>query len=250
MQKISITMVHMVRFWELDFFRGVAIIMMAVFHLVFDLYYFGGYGIDVGSGFWLYFARATALIFVFLVGICLAISYERNNERFLIKNLKRGVKVFGFGLLITAITFLAFKNNFIVFGVLHFIGVAVIISMFFLRFKYLNLLLAIVFIVVGFYLSGLVFNFPWLVWIGLQPTGFYTFDYFPIFPWFGVVLLGVFAGKKLYSGGNRQFKIVEASNSLSKLFSFLGRHSLVIYLIHQPIIISILYLFGIIQFAI
>ena len=240
-------MVSVVRFWELDFFRGMAIIMMAVFHLVFDLYYFGAYGVDVGSGFWLYFARATAFIFVFLVGVCLSISYGKTPVKFWLKNAKRGLKVFGFGLLITALTFLAFKNNFIVFGVLHFIGVSVVLSIVFVRFNYLNLLFSVGFIAVGFYLAGLVFSFPWLVWAGLEPAGFYTFDYFPLFPWFGVILFGLFVGKNLYSNGKRQFKIKEVSNLPVKGFGFLGRHSLVIYLIHQPIIIFILYIFGIIQ---
>ncbi len=242
-------MVHILRFWELDFLRGLAIIMMIVFHLIFDLYYFGGYGFDVNSGFWLYFARATALIFVTLVGICLAISYNRSSGNFWVKNLERGLKVFGFGLLITLITFLVFKNNFIVFGILHFIGVSVILSILFLRFTYLNLVLSAVFIIIGFYLYSLVFDFSWLIWLGLEPSNFYTFDYFPIFPWFGAILFGIFLGKKIYSQGERRFRVKEISNPLIKLFSFLGRHSLIIYLIHQPIIVSILYLLGIIQFG-
>ena len=57
------------RFWEIDALRGVAIIMMVIFHTVFDLNYFGSYGFDLYSGLWFYVARATATIFIFLVGV-------------------------------------------------------------------------------------------------------------------------------------------------------------------------------------
>ncbi len=242
-------MVYITRFWELDFLRGIAIIMMAIFHLLFDLYYFGGYSIDVNSGFWLIFARATAFIFLFLIGICLSISYSKRPNRIWLKNLKRGLKVFGFGLIITAVTFLAFGGGFIVFGVLHFIGISVILSSVFLRFGKLNILFTLVFLLFGFYIQGFIFDFPWLLWLGLQPTGFYTFDYFPIFPWFGVILLGVFFGGVFYKNGNRMFRIMDLGrHNTTKVFNFLGKHSLIAYLLHQPIIVLILYLLGLIHF--
>ncbi len=243
-------MVYVNRFWELDFLRGLAIIMMVIFHLIFDLYYFGGYGFDVNSGFWLVFARVTALIFLTLIGICLTISYNKNSDKIWAKNLKRGLKVFGFGLIITGITWFFFKESFIVFGILHFIGISVILSPIFLRFNRLNLLLAVIFIIFGFYLYSLSFGFPWFVWLGLQPQTFYTFDYFPIFPWFGVVLFGMFLGKTLYTKNKRRFRLKDVSNRPMRLFGFLARHSLVIYLIHQPIIIFVLYTLHIITLPI
>ncbi|HLD88958.1 MAG TPA: heparan-alpha-glucosaminide N-acetyltransferase [Candidatus Nanoarchaeia archaeon] len=238
------------RFWEIDFLRGIAIVMMIIFHLMFDLAYFGSYSINVSSGFWLYFARATALMFIFLVGISLALSFSKagNLRKWRIKNLKRGLVVFFFGLIITLITWLFLREEFIIFGILHFIGISIIISMFFIDLKHWNLLLGIFLISLGIWLSDFTFNFPWLLWLGFQPASFYTLDYYPLLPWFGVVLIGIYFGGLLYKKNTRKFKIPDFSKSLLvKLFGFLGRNSLLIYLMHQPILIVLLYVLGIVK---
>src|SRR3989338_17064 len=238
------------RFWEIDFLRGIAIVMMIIFHLMFDLAYFGSYSINVSSGFWLYFARATALMFIFLVGISLALSFSKagNLRKWRIKNLKRGLVVFFFGLIITLITWLFLREEFIIFGILHFIGISIIISMFFIDLKHWNLLLGIFLISLGIWLSDFTFNFPWLLWLVFQPASFYTLDYYPLLPWFGVVLIGIYFGGLLYKKNTRKFKITDFSKSLLvKLFGFLGRNSLLIYLMHQPILIVLLYVLGIVK---
>lgn len=241
------------RFWEIDFLRGIAIIMMIIFHFLYDLVYFGGYGFDIWSGFWLFFARTTALIFIFLVGISLTLSYSRATRAKLtkrrrinlpLKYIKRGLRIFGYGLLITAATFLFLENGVIVFGILHFIGVAIILAYPLIRYSYSNLVLGIVFIAAGFYLSSFTLNFSWLLWLGLKQAGFYTLDYFPIFPWLGVVLIGLFAGNILYKDYKRRFRIREiGSLQVIKQLCYIGRHSLLIYLIHQPVLIALLYMF-------
>ncbi|MCX6818607.1 MAG: heparan-alpha-glucosaminide N-acetyltransferase domain-containing protein, partial [Candidatus Aenigmarchaeota archaeon] len=68
--------------------------------------------------------------------------------------------------------------------------------------------------------------------------------YFPILPWFGVILIGIFFGNKLYPNAKRSFNIIDLSKfRIIKLLSFLGRHSLFIYLLHQPVIIIIVNIF-------
>jgi uncharacterized membrane protein len=92
----------------------------------------------------------------------------------------------------------------------------------------------------GIILELFTINSGALIWLGLQPINFSTVDYFPLLPWFGVVLIGLYFGKLLYAGGQRTFAL---KHELSKKnpICFLGRHSLLIYLIHQPIFIAILY---------
>src|SRR5918995_6750636 len=85
------------RFWEVDAARGVAIVMMIVYHLTYDLQTFGGYGIQATSGFWAHFADATASAFLFLVGISLAISYWRAGPGHFGKYLRRGVRILAYG---------------------------------------------------------------------------------------------------------------------------------------------------------
>ena len=106
-------------------------------------------------------------------------------------------------------------------------------------------LAAIFFILIGIYLDKLTFNTSLFIWLGLTPAGFSTVDYFPIFPWFGIVLVGMFVGNVLYKNYSRSFKLKDLSSKKEvKLLSFLGRHSLIIYLIHQPIIITLLVILG------
>ncbi len=237
------------RFWEIDFLRGIAILMMIVFHFMFDLNYFGIFSVDVYSGFWWLFARITAIIFIFLVGVSLTLSYSRARKKMTGKQLTRkyllrGLRIFGYGLLITLTTWLFLPNGFIIFGVLHFIGIAIIISRPFLGRTWLNLLLGLVLICIGIGLQLVIFSFPWLMWLGLRPAAFYTLDYFPLLPWFGLVLIGIFFGNKLYPAGGRMLRIWERSKPPISQLCFLGRHSLLIYLIHQPILIAVLFAMG------
>src|SRR3989338_3381586 len=78
-------------------------------------------------------------------------------------------------------------------------------------------------------LESMAFDFPWLLWLGMMPYSFTTLDYFPLLPWLGVFMIGMAVGKQFYLKGKRRFKIKEVN---AKIFGFLGRHSLIIYLLH------------------
>ncbi len=229
------------RFWEIDFLRGIAVVLMIFFNYAFTLRYFGVYTIEGGWNFWWLFPRIIAGTFIFLMGVSLTLSHSQGwNFK---KYLFRGLKIFGYGLAITLVTWLYMREGFVVFGILHLIGLSTIMAYPLLKHARLSLLLGAVFIFAGYLLSGQTFDFPWLVWLGLVPAGFYTIDYFPLLPWFGVTLFGIAFGNLLYPGGKRGFKISTADNAPVKMFSFLGRHSLIIYLAHQPVLLAFLYLF-------
>lgn len=231
------------RFWEIDLLRGLAVIIMIVFHFLFDLIFFANYSIDLYSGFWYWIGRLAAVSMLFLVGVSLTISFNRKKQSFGFFFL-RGIKIFALGLFITLITFLFLPQGTIWFGVLHSIGFSIILGYFFIKRKKLALIIGSILILIGIFLSQFSFNFAWLLWLGLFPKNFYTFDYFPLLPWFGIVLLGIFAGNKFYAQGNRSFELKESGNNLfAKIVSFLGRNSLTIYLIHQPILILFLKIF-------
>jgi len=243
------------RFWEVDFLRGTAIVMMIIFHFLYDLDYFGVLELNLFFGFWRYFAYATASIFIFLVGVSLTLSYsrtvkEKTGKELFTKYLFRGIKIFSWGIVITLITFIFLPDGVILFGVLHLIGISVILAYPFIKYTCRNLVIGILFILTGLYIEGLSFNSMWLLFLGLRPESFHTYDYFPLLPWFGVVLVGIFAGNILYSGYKRKFGIPEISNFIFiKILCFSGRHSLLIYLIHQPILVALLYLSGAVSYG-
>ena len=231
-----------VRFWEIDSLRGIAIVFMITFHVFFDLGYNGIFPSVSGNIPISIIGKIAFIMFLFISGISLSLSYSKTLSKgekpVFTKYLKRGLYVFGYGLIITVVTKLYLKDGFIIFGILHLIGVSIIISYPLLRFVKLNFILGILVLISGFFLSVLSLPFPWLLWLGLKPENFYTLDYFPIFPYYGLVLLGIAFGNHYYKSYKRRFYLSDlSSKSFVKFFGFLGRHSLFIYLVHQPIII-------------
>ena len=232
------------RFPEIDTARGIAILMMIVFHTVFDLNFFMIAPVNVATGFWRCFAMATASLFLLVVGISLVVSHARSAAKLsgpaLIKKfLFRGAGIFALGLLVTLATWLYLHEGFIIFGILHLIGISVMLSQLFFRFGKYNIFLGMFCIAGGFFI-GTVHGPIWLIPLGIQPASFASVDYTPIIPWFGAVLVGMGVGEFLYSGGIRRFAAPHLPERIIRPLSFLGRYSLVIYLVHQPVIILLL----------
>lgn len=238
------------RFWEIDVLRGIAIVMMIVFHFLYDLNYFNIYRLSLYSGYFLIYVYLIGIFFFLLVGISLTLSYNTVKENLSIRQIQlkyifRGLKIFCLGLLITLISFVILEEGYIIFGVLHCIGISIILAYPFLNFRYLNALIGFFLIFIGLILKNFTFDFIYLVWLGVKPAQFYTIDYFPLLPWFGVVLIGIFIGNILYPKHNRSFILKDLSGIKTiRFFSFLGRHALIIYFIHQPILLTVIYFFS------
>lgn len=229
--------------------------MMAFYHLSYDLETFGGYGLDVTTGWWAFFSDTIASLFLFLVGVSLAISHARavagapGRGTLFYKYLFRGLRIIGYGMLLTLVTWYL-GVGIIVFGILHLIGVSIILAYPLLRFRLANLFLGLGVFAVGEYmrLQGVSSASPWLLPFGVVPENLFMPDYRPLLPWFGVVLIGLFFGNVLY--GRREVLFRETGVPLlARPLGFLGRSSLLIYLIHQPIIIALLVLFGVVEFG-
>lgn len=240
------------RIWEVDAWRGVAITTMVIYHFMWDLRAFAGLNVALQQGFWFYFQRFTATSFILLVGISLVISYNRARQQkggldgLYWKFFQRGLKILGIGMIITVIIALAnaFMPGFqgrIDFGVLHFIGTAIIIAYPFLRFRWLNLLFAAVFFAASYAIKEVPVDTLAFVWLGFEPPNYYYLDYFPLVHWFSVILIGIFIGNTLYANGERQFSLPDLSSFFPiNVLQFLGRRSLLIYAIHQPILLVLL----------
>ena len=236
------------RYWELDYLRALAIVWMVVFHLLWDLDYFG---LIPGEIFNAYMSwPGLRVVFFFLVGVSLTISYRRTQlaglqgGRLYQKYLLRGLATFVWGMVITLVVTVAGTGS-ILFGTLHSIGLSVMIAYPLLRFTIPNLFVGVGLIALGWYLSEFVsVGFSWLLWLGFQPVGYTSLDYFPLLPWFGVVCLGIFVGNLMYAPAGRRFRLPDLpDNRALKTIQLIGSNALPIYLIHQPI------LFGIVALA-
>lgn len=239
------------RLWEIDTVRGIAVVLMVFYHLVWDLAYFGAYSGTMYATAWQVLARGIGTTFIFLLGVSLTLRYDRlkpalSKRQLFGKFLLRGAKIFGWGMVITVVTYLALGSGFIVFGILHLLGLSTVLAYPFLRSRWASLAGGVVVISLGVYLNQQLSPSPWLIWLGVRQLGRHMVDYYPIFPWFGPTLLGAFAGLTLYPGGSPRFTLPDLSSAVPiRGLSFLGRHSLVIYLVHQPIMLAILVLLGV-----
>ena len=240
------------RFIELDMLRGLAIILMIFAHILWDLDYFGV--VPINSIIFSSLQSFVPHMFFFIVGVCLIINVKKKNlrmekERKYFKHLAfRGLKIICIGIGLSILSLIFIPKTPVFFGVLHCIGLSIILSIPFLKFRRHNVLFAFVLLFIGFLFSQVIIENPNMLHLilGLRPANIWNFtvDYFPIFPWFGFVVLGISVGDILYSRNERRFRFPNIEEyKPAKLFSWFGRHSLGLYLIHQPIITGFLYLF-------
>jgi uncharacterized membrane protein len=228
------------RFWEIDVLRTVAVAMMVTFHALYLLEFFGIRNTGVLGAcpyeFWWCFPRVTGGMFIFLAGVSLTISQARGKR--ISGFMMRGLKIFGCGMAITLITLLISRTDWVRFGILHFFGIAFILAPFFLGFRFINLIVGVAAMTLGICLQGVSLDLPWLLW--LIPHSFTTWDYWPLLPWFGLLLVGMFAGKMSYPEGNRRFPVPEFSNRVTSALTLPGRHPLAAYFAQWPLIIGVL----------
>ena len=241
------------RFWEVDLLRGIAILLMVFYHFAFDLNYFGLVKIDVNSGIFLSLARLTVTLFLLLVGLSLYLSLSRaerlgRQDRFKRRLFRRSAWILSLALCITIVTYLLLGRGYIVFGALHLIGLSLLLAYPFLGMGWKNFIFGSVLIILGLYVQDISVEHYWLLWLGLAPAGFYSLDYVPVLPWFGVVLFGVGLGGLLFPGYRRRLSLLDRSPvsgcSWARLLCYLGRNSLAVYLVHQPLIIMFMILAG------
>jgi uncharacterized membrane protein len=234
------------RYWEIDTARGIAIVMMMFFHIIFDLTFFDIIAWPGSPSYWRLFAAITAALFLFLVGLSFSISaahasLSMDRWHWYLKYLKRGLGIFTLGIGITIVTWFYLGTGYVVFGILHLIGVSLIILPLFYRYTWLPLATGAGLIFIGIWVQDIT-GPSYLLWLGVHPDLFYSVDYTPLVPWFGVVLIGLWVGKTLYPAGQKRYFCKTAIPVLARGLMFLGRHSLLIYLVHQPVIVSLIML--------
>ena len=233
------------RFIELDILRGFAIILMIFLHILWDLDYFGL--LPLNKDIYQIQKFVPALFFI-LLGTCLIVSKNRkmlnpkyNNYLYNKHLVFRGLKILGCGIAISIVTLIFIPDRPIFFGVLHCIGLSLILSIPFVRFKSYNILFALIILISSLFIGNLTLEDPSIfhLAIGIHYSNIaqHTVDYFPLIPWFGFCLLGIALGNIFYKDNKRQFNLPDISRYKSfTVFSWLGKHSLAIYLFHQPII--------------
>ncbi len=219
------------RIWEVDALRFIAIILMLIYHLVFDLKEYLNVDVNYEEFHWYIIGISSAIIFMFISGVSSGLS----------KNpIKRGVQVLACGMLVTLVSFIFFKDMYIRFGILHFLGVCMIISPALRKMDDLTLLLiGLACVITGIYIENITINIPYLLPLGFKYRGFHSFDYYPLIPYLSVYILGILVFRNYYKERKSIFKKELYSNFIRKI----SEKSLFIYLIHQPIYYALILLY-------
>jgi uncharacterized membrane protein len=234
------------RIWEVDFLRGVSIILMVGYHLLYDLGEmvglgsFLGFSTNLSTRAWTIAEYFFAGLFVILSGISSTLSRS---------NVRRALKLFAVALLVTGATFVFDRSSTILFGILHCLAASILIYGLTMEKAGATVCAAagaavIVFsAVLPVALKDVPIRFDWLLPFGIHTTNFSSFDYFPLLPWLGIFLAGTALGKSVYAP--RQ-SLIPKRLPVS-FVNIAGRHSLLIYIVHQPIILAILYVLRLIR---
>lgn len=221
------------RIWELDALRGLFILCMTVIHLPGNLAQFGGLEMGTFPAWWGVVSTYGHILFILISGICVTLAA---------RSFRRGVVVFGAGLLISYVTLymelvMDMGTMRIWFGMLHMLGACMMLYPIFKKLPpWALLLIGISMVGLGLWLRTFRISVDFLFPLGLRGNKIYRGrDYFPLFPGMGWFLIGAFLGKTLYRRKTTLLPKVNSHNPILRFFQFCGRHSLFIYLAHQPV---------------
>ncbi len=218
---------------------------MVVYHAFFVLTFFGNWNLSMNEGWWEILANVVRFIFLSLVGVGMVISYEgvrkKGGSYFdgIFRQWKRGTIVLLAAFAVSIVTYIVVPEQYVRFGILHLIGVSIFVLSFLLGVwkKYLALMFSFLSFIFAYY-------FP--------SDGMVSIDYFPLFPWIGIVSMGIFLGYIFYTGGangsvRSRFDFKFLKSVYPKPLYWLGKKALIVYLLHVPLIIGIFWLLGLIS---
>ena len=231
------------RIAALDMARGLALIAMTTFHFSWDLEYFGYAEPGMTSAFaWKWYAHTIAFTFLVLSGFSLALAHGGGIRRDAF--LRRLLQISAAAAVISAATWFATPDRFVFFGILHQLALGSVIALVFVRLPaVMTFLAALAFLAIPSVFRSSFFELPVFWWTGLAETLPLSNDYVPVFPWTGAILLGLSLGIYVLrrERAPRLAVLTGALNQPTRALSFLGKHSLAYYLIHQPVLFGLLY---------
>lgn len=243
----------------IDTVRGITILSMIGFHACWDLYYFG-LGItldDLNSTPFHIWQQSICWTFIFISGYCFLLGHH---------HIKRSAMCLGGGILITVITGIFVQDQIDIFGVLWLLGISGFITIlwdkvYIYLFKNRKLFAVLGFIscvflfvlfrnvnegFLGFEGWNLIrlpkelYNGYFMTLLGFMMPGFYSSDYFSIIPWFFLYLAGYYT-RRILENSSFEKNVLSLNIKPFGLMNKIGRHSLIIYLLHQVVLFAIFY---------
>jgi uncharacterized membrane protein len=228
------------RYPIIDTIRGFAILAMMAYHFGFDLTMQGYIVQDLNHSLpWLVARSIILSTFLFVAGFSLALAQHHSAK----KCWLRLARISACAILVSVGSYFMFPYSWIYFGVLHFMVLASLVCWFLARYESWILPFALAALGLGLFYQSATFDQPMLQWLGMMTHKPITEDYVPIFPWLGVMLIGLYVGKLALQ---KQFTWLLLSSTPKTLtpVGWLGRHSLAVYMLHQPVLLGLLWIYG------
>ncbi|HMN72951.1 MAG TPA: heparan-alpha-glucosaminide N-acetyltransferase [Rhodoblastus sp.] len=229
------------RIAALDMARGAALVAMFAYHLTWDLADFDY--IDARAPFspqMRLFSHVIACAFLFIAGLSLALARRDPFDWFGYR--RRIALIAGAAALVTAASWFLFPQAIIFFGILHCIAAASVLALPFVFLPWPAALAAgVALFALPFFVQSPAFDAPALIWTGLGVRIPTSNDFRPLLPWAGALLVGLGVG--LFTrdrGGFDALRRIPGTSLPARLLAFGGRHSLAVYLIHQPVFFALL----------
>ena len=219
----------------LDGWRGAACLLMLVYHLLFDFVIFGWLRYEALLSLpMVVFESVIAWSFILCAGISAVLTRS---------NLRRGLVTLAAGGIVTAVSYLIGAP--IRFGILQFLGLAMLIYAAVgscaarLPEKLAPIVYAVLFVGTQLLTAHIRVGVRWLFWLGFLYEGFVSFDYFPLLPYIFLFLLGSWVGAEICEKRDR---LAFLDKKAPGFLTWTGRHTLWIYLIHQPVLFGVCWL--------
>lgn len=226
-----------------DLLRGLALVAMAIYHFAWDLGFFAIADLKVTEHpLWIAFARATAGSFLALAGVSLVLGHgEAIRPR---SFLRRLAMIAAAAAAITLASWYADPDSTIWFGILHCIAVSSVLGLAFLRLPVaLVIAAALACLAAPAFLTSPAFNAPVWLWLGLASEPLPSDDYNPLLPWFGMALIGIAAARLAPRiVAKEDWPRWQPGHAITRALCLAGRHSLLVYLLHQPLLLGLLWL--------
>ena len=214
---------------------------MVVYHAAYDLTVYDGANLDLSGPAWSIVQHGTASLFLGLVGISFAVAWDRSlrgrgRRAAVVRTLRRAVMVLAAGVLVSMATYIVDPQTYVRFGILQLIGISMLLLPLFVPLRELAAIVGLGVMALGPLAAQAPAASPLLLPFGAMPAGFESVDYFPILPWFGVVLIGYAIGSYVYVRHRAARGTGLIGNPPAGL-TWPGRHALPIYLVHQPVLL-------------
>lgn len=246
----------MSRLPEVDFIKGLATITMIIFHVFYMSSQMNLKQFDFDKGILLSFARFAQIVFITTIGINLALSYQSNKNdtsKFHHKQTKRSLVLGTIASIITITTMYIFPDKYVKFGIMHFAAISIFMYQW-ITFSEPLVALSVVGILVLNFMRPILIPFfhrfvhPMLSFIlGIYNLKYNSIDHFSLIPYAAIIGIGILIGKQLYKNMKRRYKqmnimddLLNSGNKTIDLIKWIGQNSLLIYVIHYPIIYFIL----------